>query len=88
MLFDEREVLADHRRAALGRATACVIPTVELNAFVVMPNHVHGVVMLNTGDVGAPLAGAPLSVNRRVRRILCELDARRQGQALPGYARN
>ena len=33
-------------------------PTVDLDVFVVMPNHIHGILMLNTADVGAPLAGA------------------------------
>ena len=54
LLFVDREVLADHRRAAWD-ALPMRSPNVELNAFVVMPNHVHGIVMLNTGDVGAPL---------------------------------
>ena len=35
-------------------------PTVSLDAFVVMPNHVHLIVWLDAGNsnVGAPLAGA------------------------------
>jgi putative transposase len=39
-------------------------PTVQIDEFVVMPNHVHGIVVLNDHDVGAPLVGA-LSTDKR-----------------------
>ena len=33
--------------------TPAVRPYVQLNAFVVMPNHLHGILFINWGDVGA-----------------------------------
>ena len=33
-------------------------PRVEVDSFVVMPNHIHGIIVLNK-SVGAPLVGAP-----------------------------
>ena len=34
-------------------------PSIELDAFVVMPNHVHGIVVIHKPLVGASLVGAP-----------------------------
>ena len=31
---------------------------IELNEFIIMPNHVHGILITQTEPVGAPLAGA------------------------------
>ena len=36
----------------------CRFPGIDLDAFVVMPNHIHGIIAIN-GPVGAPPAGAP-----------------------------
>ena len=36
----------------------CRFPGIDLDAFVVMPNHMHGIIAIN-GPVGAPPAGAP-----------------------------
>ena len=36
----------------------CRFPGIDLDAFVVMPNHIHGIIAIN-GRVGAPPAGAP-----------------------------
>jgi putative transposase len=46
--------------ATLWRDLPIRFPDVELDAFVVMPNHVHGIVVLSDGavSVGAPLVGA------------------------------
>lgn len=48
-----------------GRMTAAAweglpvrFPTVDVDAFVVMPNHVHGIVLLESARVEAPLVGA------------------------------
>lgn len=58
------------RLSAIGRIAAEQwnaipqrFPNVELDEFVVMPNHIHGILMITVGAlptvVGAPLAGAP-----------------------------
>lgn len=40
-------------------------PYVELDAFIAMPNHVHGIIVLgDSSDVGAGLRPAPTMVNR------------------------
>jgi putative transposase len=33
--------------------TATLRPYIELDAFVIMPNHLHGIIIINWGDVGA-----------------------------------
>lgn len=62
-------VNGEMRLSAVGQAvaeewlqTAIVRPNVELDAFVIMPNHVHGIIVIthrSNGDVGAQRA-APL----------------------------
>jgi len=42
---------------AVWRALPQWFPTIELDEFVVMPNHVHFVVWILDGNVGTPLAG-------------------------------
>ncbi len=37
-------------------------PAVETDAFVIMPNHVHGIVIITTDDVAVPPVGADLRV--------------------------
>jgi REP element-mobilizing transposase RayT len=39
-------------------------PWVDIDAFVVMPNHVHGIIVLNDNFVGAGLKPAPTSIKR------------------------
>ncbi|MBW7884612.1 MAG: hypothetical protein H3C34_18635 [Caldilineaceae bacterium] len=68
-LFGEIRMGEMHLNGAGHVATQCWLaipehfPHVELDAFVVMPNHVHGIIMI-TGNVGAknfsPLPRAPL----------------------------
>ena len=41
----------------IWEALAFRFPSIDLDAFIVMPNHVHGIVFLNE-SVGAPLVGA------------------------------
>ncbi|MXY43808.1 MAG: transposase [Dehalococcoidia bacterium] len=43
-------------------------PTIELDAFVVMPNHVHGIVVLNL-PVGVPLVGTLGDEDRATTRV-------------------
>ena len=42
---------------AVWQALPQWFPTIELDEFVVMPNHVHFVVWILDGSVGIPLAG-------------------------------
>lgn len=51
------------------------LATVELDAFVVMPNHVHGILRLSPATVGAQRA-APLPVVMRVVGIRNDGDCR------------
>ena len=46
--------------ATVWDALPAQFPSVGLDAFVVMPNHIHGIMVFATGvSVGAPLVGAP-----------------------------
>jgi putative transposase len=54
--------------ADIWDSLATRFPDIDLDAFVVMPNHIHGIIVLTdwkTPYVGAPLVGAPGSVERR-----------------------
>jgi len=35
-------------------------PNVEIGEHIVMPNHLHGIIILNNDNVGAPPCGRPL----------------------------
>jgi hypothetical protein len=48
--------------------TATLRPYIELDAFVVMPNHVHGIIVINWGIVGARRA-MPLQAERFGRPV-------------------
>jgi len=44
--------------------TAIIRPYVELDAFVVMPNHIHGIILITSGEpVGATQRVAPTSID-------------------------
>lgn len=45
-------------------------PHVELDAFVVMPNHVHGIIVLTDVDVGAGLKPAPTTKRHGLSEIV------------------
>ena len=38
-------------------------PGVDIDAFVIMPNHIHGIIDLNIGDVGQPQGVAPTTMS-------------------------
>ncbi len=70
-------------------------PTVELDAFVVMPNHFHGILAIadKSTDVRAPLAGAQYSgdepshhvVSRATRRVAPTNDSPTLGEIVGAY---
>lgn len=43
-------------------------PHIELGAFQIMPNHMHGIIIVNDVPVGAPLAGDPTNADRAPAR--------------------
>lgn len=68
-------VAAEMQLSEIGQiATACWdqlpqhYPRLELDAWVVMPNHVHGIIVLDSGDSGLfDKDGSPLSVGEGLR---------------------
>lgn len=58
--------IANHELQRLGQR----FPNVQLEKFIVMPNHVHGIIIIRAGEVGAirpSLVGTPLQVGRTAR---------------------
>lgn len=52
-------------------ATACIRPTVVLDAWVIMPNHVHGILLLEGKDValGTIIAQIKSMATKRIRAL-------------------
>ena len=47
--------------------TAQIRPNVELDEYVIMPNHIHGIIMIEATDVGATWQVAPTNNTKRPR---------------------
>ena len=75
-------------------------PHVELDAFCIMPNHVHGIIVLNDDYVGAGLRPAPTGCTSTKRHPLSEIvrafksfsarriNSLRNTQGIPVWQRN
>jgi putative transposase len=57
-------------------------PGIQIDAFVVMPNHIHGIILIGTdSSVGAVPRGRPLSTsNENDNRLAGKIEIRDEGQ--------
>jgi len=71
--------------AAMWNGIPARLPGVEIDAFVVMPNHLHGIILL-ADAVGAPLVGAHAhaAVNRATTRV-APTDISRLGDVVGAF---
>jgi len=65
-------------------------PNFELDAFQIMPNHMHGIILLNDVPVGAGFTPAPNALNAQNAKnapngLIAQSDAHQDNVNFPGF---